>query len=136
MGQSELAEDPRFLTIQARRQDREELEKIITGWTRERTAHEVMTLLQDAGIASGVVQNCEDLFKDPQVAHRNYFKVLDHVEMGEHPYLSTSYIFSDTPTDIRSPAPLLGEHSEFVLKELLGVSEEEYVEALLNGLLT
>jgi benzylsuccinate CoA-transferase BbsF subunit len=136
MGRPEWAEDPRFLTIRARRQNGKELEKIITAWTEERTAHEIMTLLQAAGIASGIVQNCEDLFKDPQVAHRSYFKVLDHSEMGEHPYLSTSYILSDTPSDIRSAAPLLGEHNEFVLKELLGLSEEEYVEALLSGVLT
>jgi benzylsuccinate CoA-transferase BbsF subunit len=136
IGRSELAEDSRFMTIQARRRHREEVEKMITAWTERRTAQEVMTLLQSGGIASGVVQNCEDLFKDPQVAHRNYFKVLDHPEMGEHPYLSTSYILSDTPSDIRSSAPLLGEHNELVLKELLGMSEEDYVEALLSGLLT
>jgi crotonobetainyl-CoA:carnitine CoA-transferase CaiB-like acyl-CoA transferase len=136
MGRPEWAEDPRFLTIRARRENCMELEKIITAWTEERTAHEVMTQLQAVGIASGIVQNCEDLFKDPQVAHRNYFRVLDHSEMGKHPYLSTSYILSDTPSDIRSAAPLLGEHNEFVLKELLGLSEEEYVEALLSGLLT
>lgn len=136
MGRPEWAEDPRFLTIRARRQNGKELEKIITAWTEERTAHEIMTLLQAAGIASGIVQNCEDLFKDPQVAHRSYFRVLDHSEMGEHPYLSTSYILSDTPSDIRSSAPLLGEHNELVLKELLGLSEGEYVEALLSGLLT
>jgi crotonobetainyl-CoA:carnitine CoA-transferase CaiB-like acyl-CoA transferase len=136
LGRSELAEDPRFLTIQARRQHREEIDKIIVAWTERRTAHEVMSLLQEAGIASGAVLNCEDLFKDPQIAHRNYFKVLDHLEMGKHPYLSTNYVLSETPADIRSAAPLLGEHNEFVLKELLGISEEEYVDALLSGLLT
>jgi benzylsuccinate CoA-transferase BbsF subunit len=133
---SELAEDPRFQTAETRRQSGQELQKIITAWTAERTAPEVMALLQDAGIASGVVQSCEDLFEDPQVAHRNYFKVLDHAEMGEHPYLSTSYTLSDTPSDVRSSAPLLGEHNEFVLRELLGLSEEDYIDGLLNGLLT
>jgi benzylsuccinate CoA-transferase BbsF subunit len=136
IGRPEWAGDSRFCTLQARRRNREELGKMIIGWTEERTAHQVMTLLQGAGIASGVVQNCEDLFKDPQVSHRNYFKTLDHREMGEHPYLSTSYLLSDTSPDLRSSAPLLGEHNEFVLKELLGMSEEEYVEALLSELLT
>jgi crotonobetainyl-CoA:carnitine CoA-transferase CaiB-like acyl-CoA transferase len=56
--------------------------------------------------------------------------------MGEHPYLSANYLLSDTSPEVRSSAPLLGEHTEFVLKELLGMSEEEYVEALLSGLLT
>jgi len=109
-----------FRTVQERLQHREELEKIITTWTGVRTASEVMIQLQGAGITSGVVQNCEDLFKDPQVAHRHYFKALDHREMGEHPYLSTSYLLSDTPPEVRSAAPLLGEHTEFVLKKLLG----------------
>lgn len=133
---SELTEDPRFLTLEARRKNRDELERIITAWTLERTSHEVMTLLQNAGIPAGIVQNCEDLFNDPQEKHRNYFKVLDHAEMGRHPYLSTSYILSETPSDVRSSAPLLGEQNEFVLKELLGMSEEEYVDALLSGVLT
>jgi crotonobetainyl-CoA:carnitine CoA-transferase CaiB-like acyl-CoA transferase len=124
------------LTLEARRKNRAEIEGMITAWTKERTAHEVMTLLQHAGIPAGAVQNCEDLFNDPQVKHRNYFKVLDHVEMGEHPYLSTSYSLSETPSDVRTSAPLLGEHNEFVLKELLGMSEEEYVDALLGGFLT
>jgi benzylsuccinate CoA-transferase BbsF subunit len=136
IGRSELAEDSRFRTIQARRQNREELKKVITAWTEMRTADEVMTLVQGVGIASGVVQNCEDLFRDPQVAHRDYFRVLGHPEMGEHPYLSANYLLSDTSPEVRSSAPLLGEHTEFVLKELLGMSEEEYVEALLSGLLT
>ena len=136
IGRPELTDDSRFRTVQERLQHREELEKIITTWTGVRTASEVMIQLQGAGITSGVVQNCEDLFKDPQVAHRHYFKALDHREMGEHPYLSTSYLLSDTPPEARSAAPLLGEHTEFVLKKLLGVSEEEYVQALLAGVLT
>ncbi len=61
---------------------------------------------------------------------------MDHAEMGEHPYLSANYILSETRSDIRSSAPLLGEHNEVVLKDLLGMPEEAYVDALLAGLLT
>ncbi len=136
IGRPELVQDGRFLTLQARRKNRDELEKIITAWTQERAAPEVMTLLQDAGIPAGVVQNCRDLFSDPQLKHREYFKAMDHAEMGEHPYLSANYILSETRSDIRSSAPLLGEHNEVVLKDLLGMPEEAYVDALLAGLLT
>ncbi|HXQ47811.1 MAG TPA: CoA transferase, partial [Caulobacteraceae bacterium] len=70
-----------------------------------------------------------DLFADPQLTHRNHFRPLDHVEMGTLSYNGPAYQLSETPAELRWAAPLLGEHTVQVLRDLLGYSEAE-IEAL------
>jgi benzylsuccinate CoA-transferase BbsF subunit len=67
IGQKEWREDARFATMLARLENAEILDALIEGWTKDRTAEEVMDLMQDAGISAGVVQNGEQLDRDPQL---------------------------------------------------------------------
>ena len=109
--------------------------KLVEAWTIEQNAEDVMAQLQGAGVAAGVVKNAQDMFEDPQLRHRQHYQVLDHPEMGPHSYEYPPFRLSRTPAEIKRGSPCLGEHNEFVLKELLTLSDEEYVQLLVEGAL-
>ncbi len=123
----------RFATSAGRLANVGELEERVTSWTRTRSAAEVMTTLQAAGIDAGVVENFEDLTQDPQLAHRRHFREVEHPLIGKHLAETNGMRFSRTPEEIRMPAPCLGEHSEYVYRDLLGMSAEEYTALKADG---
>ncbi|MBN2321796.1 MAG: CoA transferase [Acidobacteria bacterium] len=135
MGKSELAQDPRFDTLQHRKENEKALDAEIEAWTVERTPEEVMTVLQAAGVAAGVVENASDVFKDPQLRRRGLFWPMQHDEMGEFTHLGTSMILSKTPAQATKPSPCIGEHNEYVITKVLGKTDEEFVELLVAGAL-
>jgi benzylsuccinate CoA-transferase BbsF subunit len=136
MGKSELATDPRFDTIKARKGKEEELDAIIGEWTKGYTAEEVMLLMQGAGVPSGVVSTPQDLFEDPQLKHRKHFVRLNHREIGLMAFRAPAFKLSKTPSKLVRPAPCLGEHNEFVYKEILKYSDEEIANMLGEGVIT
>ena len=87
------------------------------------------------GVPAGAVQTCEELHNDPQLAHRNHFRRLDHAEIGEHAYDAPAFRLSRTPAVLSRPAPLLGQHSAQVLREFLGYSDDEISELVIGGAL-
>ena len=91
-----------------------------------------MAKLQAAGVPAGVVQNGRDLYADPQLAHRQHFKWIPHAEIGLVAYDSPSYRYSKTPSHFWT-FPCLGEHTDYVCREFLGMSDEEFVELLAAG---
>ena len=113
-------------TMVGRKAVEEDLDKMITDWTGDQDSQELMYTLQDAGVPAGVVNDCRDLFQDPQLVHREHFKFLDHAEIGPYPSDQSEFDLSKTPGSLDTPAPLLGEHTEYALKELVGLSEDEY----------
>jgi benzylsuccinate CoA-transferase BbsF subunit len=129
-------EDERFKTLRARKHNENELEKLISQWTRQRTSEEVMDLCQKAGIPAGKVANAEDLFNDPQLNHREHFKKLEHKEIGAYTIELPSVRFSKMPHQPQHPAPLLGEHTDLVLRDILGYTDEEIAEFLIEGVIT
>lgn len=133
MGAPALARDERFATVAARIANVDELEALISRWTEGQEAEEVMHRLQAAGVAAGVVQNTADLQGDPQLKHRNHYVRLDHPEMGNCSYDGWAFRLSKTPYEISKAAPLLGEDNDYVYRELLGLSDEEFVELLVDG---
>jgi len=133
MGSPVWAQDAKFATLDGRKQHEDELEAKITEWTRERGAEEVMELLQSRGVAAGVVQNGRDVLdNDAHLKQRGYYVYLDHAEAGRTAYDGAPFRLLKTPGFLRSPAPLLGEHNEFVCKQILGMSDEEIAEALVE----
>jgi crotonobetainyl-CoA:carnitine CoA-transferase CaiB-like acyl-CoA transferase len=124
--------DDKFATLAGRKENEVELDGLVTAWTEQKDAEEVMSLLQDAGITAGVVNTPEDLLKDPQLHHRGFFVRLDHPEIGEFNFNNSPAILSDAPARVRR-SPLLGEHTEQVCKEILNMSDEEYIELLQDG---
>jgi benzylsuccinate CoA-transferase BbsF subunit len=129
-------QDQRFATALARKANEEALERLISQWTVQRTPEEVMERLQSAGISAGIVATNEDLFNDPQLKHRGHLETLEHPLVGEHSYELPSFRFSRVPPRQQRPAPLLGEHNEYVFKELLGYSDDEIAEFLIGGAIT
>jgi len=133
IGHTELEHDPRFDTLANRKQNEDELDEIIGLWTREHQAEEVMHLLQGAGVACGVVETGQDIHEDPQLSHRNHLQMLNHPEIGLHSYDTQSFQLSETPARLERPGPCLGEHNEYVCKDFLGMSDEEFLTLLNEG---
>lgn len=102
-------------------------------WTVNHSAEEVMDLMQSKGVATGVIQNAEDLLNDPQLKQRDYFWWLSHPELGIFPHAGQPVILSKTPAQALMPSPCLGEHTAMVCKEILGISDEEFVKLLNAG---
>ena len=136
MGKPELAKDFRFATLLQRKKNEDALDRIISDWTSELTAEDVMHMLQEAGIAAGTAQTSKDLLEnDPQLAHRHFFWDLEHSEIGMHHYGGPPVRLSRTPCELTMPGPCIGEHNEYVCTEMLGFSEEEYANLVTEGVL-
>ena len=133
IGDPEWAADARYATTAGRLAHVDDLENRIAAWSRKHPADEVMRLLQAAGVEAAIVQNFEDLVHDPQLAHRGHFREVEHRVIGKHLCERGGTRFSATPEDIRMPAPCLGEHSEYVYRELLGMSADEYATLQADG---
>jgi len=134
IGKPELIRDQKFATVTSRMENRLALDKVVERWTVEHTAEEVMSLMQSAGIAAGVVQNGRDLLeRDPQLKHREHWTLLNHPEIGEHFAEVPPYKFSSLVVKPRHGAPCLGEHNEYVCKQLLEMSDDEFIEYLEKG---
>ena len=136
MGDPEWALELRFATLSGRKENEDELEPLIGEWSKDYAAEQVMATLQAVGVPAGVVQTCEDLFNDPQVKHRQHFRLLQHKVIGGHHYHAPAYRLSKTPAQLRRAAPCLGQDNEFVYRELLGYSDEEVAQFLLDGVIT
>jgi crotonobetainyl-CoA:carnitine CoA-transferase CaiB-like acyl-CoA transferase len=133
-GDPPWAEDARFERAAGRLAHVDEIERHIEAWTRAHTAEETATLLQAAGVEAVVVQNFEDLHLDPQLAHRRHFRGVRHPVVGEHVCEMMALRLSATPGDIGRPAPCLGEHTLHVMREFLGMTDEEAAALAESGL--
>jgi benzylsuccinate CoA-transferase BbsF subunit len=137
IGNPGLSSQKEFATLTARKSHEDALEKIINNWTQNRTASEVEAILQKAGIPANIVEKPSDVYKDPQLAYRHYFTPLEHSAMGVQKYETQScYILSKTPRQIKTPSPNLGEHNEYVFKELLKMSDDDIAEHIIDGSIT
>jgi crotonobetainyl-CoA:carnitine CoA-transferase CaiB-like acyl-CoA transferase len=135
IGNPDWTKDSRFGTLEARKENEDELERLIEEWTTQYLAFDVMNILQEAGVPAGVVETGEDqLEHDLQTRHRNFFQELDHPRLGNHHAAASPFQMSKNPCELER-APLLGEHNEYVLKEILGFSDEEIVDLVMNGIL-
>ena len=117
-----------------RLEHRRELDQLVGARTRGWDARALMDALQAKAIPSGVVQNAQDLIEhDMQFAHRRHWIALEHKEMGRTLYNAPPIRLSRTPAALRQPAPLLGEHTEEVCRELLGMTRRRYDELAAAG---
>jgi benzylsuccinate CoA-transferase BbsF subunit len=132
IGNPTWSKEPKFITLTERKKNEVALDAHIEEWTKDRTPEEVMTMMQRAGVSAGKVKNCQEVAEDPQIKHREYFRTLDHAEMGPFPYSAPCYKLSKTPAELKMPFPSLGEHTEYVCREILGMPEEEFVDLLLD----
>jgi benzylsuccinate CoA-transferase BbsF subunit len=124
----------------ARAADRIGQRAAIDAAIEQRTAaHEMAELasrLQEAGVAAGPVQDARDVMQDPQLAHRGHWVTMHHPEMGPSTYNAAPYRFSDARSRPTSPAPLLGQHTIEVCRDLLGLSAEQIATLTTDGVLS
>jgi crotonobetainyl-CoA:carnitine CoA-transferase CaiB-like acyl-CoA transferase len=135
MGNPSWTQEERFATLLGRKANEEELDRLVAEWTKDWDALELMHTLQAEGVPAGLVETTRDLFEDPQLKHRGHFVFLEHPVIGLHPFDNSEFRLSKTPARFSRASPTLGQHNEFVIKELLGMSEEEYEELLNLGVL-
>lgn len=126
MGDPHWARDPRFDTALGRYRCQEEMDTCLEEWTTDKDHIQLMGTLQSEGVPAGAVHDQRELYEDPQMVARGYFEQLEQPSTGRHPYTGMMWKMEETPNGIRRPAPMLGEHNEYVFKELLGLSNSEY----------
>jgi formyl-CoA transferase len=124
MGRPELADDPRFNTTEMRWENREALNALIEEWTRARSKHEVMRLLGEAGVPCGACQDTGEVLADPHLKAREMILDIDYPTRGTYKTVGCPVKLSDSPAEVSRP-PLLGEHTDALLRELCGVSPDE-----------
>jgi len=125
IGSPDWTKDPRFATTTGRVENSDELDRLVEAWTVNFTPEQVQKTLQEAGVGAGLVANACDLDKDPQLNHYNFYRELDHPYMGKLRYYHPDPIkLSAAEPDIRRPV-LVGEHTDYVCEEILGMSRDE-----------
>jgi crotonobetainyl-CoA:carnitine CoA-transferase CaiB-like acyl-CoA transferase len=117
--------DARFATMRGRFHDQAALDELIGSFVRTRGAEELTAALQGAGVSAYPVQNCMDLHRDENLEEFGFWQWLDHKDMGPSPYEGLEHRMSRTPGNLRRPAPVLGQHSDEVLHEILGMTPAE-----------
>jgi len=122
---SELVNDPRFRLNSERVKNREDLIAVLKPTFLEKTASEWLSMLEIAGIPCGPIKTLDKVFAEPQVEAREMLIHMEHSEIGDLRLVGSPLKFSDTPVDYRLPPPRLGEHTEEVLRELLGYTAEQ-----------
>lgn len=133
----DLAPQHGWETVAGRRVAAEAIDAAIAAATRRRDAVELMRTLQAAGVPAGVVNDVVDVVdRDPQLAHRRHWVRLPHPEMGQTLYNAPPFRFSAMSVEYRRGAPLLGEHTAEVCREILGMSNEEITRLTDEGVLT
>ncbi len=121
----DLIDDERFLTSWSRTQHYDELIPILTQSMKKKTSDEWLSELTEAGIPCGPINNVEQVAKDPQVNARDMIVELPHPKAGSVKVVNTPIKLSRTAAGAERPAPALGEHTRVVLKEMLGLKDEE-----------
>lgn len=125
----------RFATLAARLKHINALDQRVEAWTRTLPSLTVMTLLQEAGVPAGVVQNGADIYRDPQLHHRGFFVDLEHARMGWVLYEGHQFHLSSNPGALWSAAPLLGEHTNTVLRDTLRLPDFKIAQLQAQGVL-
>lgn len=134
IGMPELIDDPRFSDYESRYVNQDELDSILEGWSVNYEDREAMELLQSAGVPSAFTLNGQRLSKDPHVVERGIFAYIDHPALGQDFVVNPSWRFSKTPAKNTRHAPVFGEHTDDLLKNLLGYSDEKIIVLRENGI--
>jgi len=125
IGRPELAADARFADVVSRYRNQDELGGIVGQWTRQLAPQAATDALQAAGVAAAPVLGVPGLFDDAHLRARGFWESVSHPDAGTRDMDGVPWRLSRSPAHIRLPAPRPGEHNEYVLQGLLGLSEGE-----------
>jgi len=125
MGAPRLKDDPRYRDHASRGAHQAQLDALIGEWTGKRTLDGLLALLEAHGVPCGRIYRAPDMLADPQFAAREAIVEVDHPVFGKVKMQNVFPKLSDTPGAVRWPGPALGEHTNALLGERLGLSEAE-----------
>ena len=125
IGRPELARDDRFADVISRRHHHDELDAMIAEWTRRRAQDDAAHELQAAGVSAAPVLKIPRLMENEHLRARGFWESVSSVDAGTWDMEGPVWRMSRTPAHIRLPAPMFGEHNQWVLHDLLGLSDEE-----------
>ncbi len=125
MGSPEWTKEEAFSSAYSRWQNQDRLDRLMEEWTINYRYQELMELLQEAGVAAMPSFKAKDLFTNPHLIAREAITEVTHPVLGTRKTIAPPWKLSETPARISRPAPLLGEHNEYVFGELLGMSTKE-----------
>jgi len=125
VNKTDLLNDSRFTTNPKRSENYRELKPIITEWSKKKTVEEILNILINAGVPVGEVNTIDKIVDDPNIKLREMIVEVEHPLAGKVKITDTPIKLSLTPGKVEKASPLLGEHTEEVLGELLGFSKEE-----------
>jgi CoA:oxalate CoA-transferase len=135
MGTPELVEDPRFDTNARRTENQDALEVLLAAALGKKTVAEWEEVLGQAGVPCGPLHNIEQVVGDEQVRARRMIAELHHPRAGTQAMPNSPLKFSETPVELREPAPLLGQHTGEVLEGLLGLSGQALEQLRQEGII-
>ncbi len=121
------------LTVGGRRSRADEIESAIAAWTAGRDPDALAEKLQSAGVAAHAVQHSAQVVADPQLAHRGYLRDVPHIRYGTVKVEGSQARWSRTQPDPAFAGPLVGQHTQYVLEELLGYDTDEIAELVVAG---
>jgi benzylsuccinate CoA-transferase BbsF subunit len=128
MGHPPWAHGEEFADVLSRWNHRQELDRGISSWTLNFEPYELMEMLQQRGIAALPVMNVEDQYLDPHFRDREVHLEIEHPLVGFEVLYGIPWRISGVPREIRRPAPNIGEHSDYVLRDILGLTDEKIEE--------
>lgn len=123
MGRPELAEDDRYATHSARGAHQAELDALINDWTKTVELEPLEKLLEEHGVPCGLIYKAEDMLADPHFKAREAIVEVEHPDFGPMKMQNVAPRLSDTPGAVRHVGPALGQHTDEVLGDILGIDE-------------
>ena len=133
VGEPPWTQEERFGSATGRLGDADALDKLVEGWTLEHTPEEVMQLLQAVGVGAGVVQTGADLAQDPQLRERGFFRRVSDAQGVTRTIEGPPYKLSRTPGGTARGAPEFGADQTYVLRDVLGMSDDELADCAISG---
>ncbi len=125
LGRADLAADERLESVAGRERQRAQVDAAVGEWTSALDGDEVVERLQGEGIPAAIAMRASQLAVDDQLWARDFYRILDRDEVGAHPYPGPVTRLCTTPAVIERPAPLYGQHTDEVFRELLGLTGDE-----------
>jgi crotonobetainyl-CoA:carnitine CoA-transferase CaiB-like acyl-CoA transferase len=131
----ELSNDARFKSFELRQRNQAALDPIIGEWSKRSESLETERKLQAAGVPAHAVQTPDDMWKDPQLQHRDHYVKVPHERMGQTYVENSRFKLMGTPARVERSGPILGGGNDFVLREILGYDEDRISELVVDGAL-
>jgi benzylsuccinate CoA-transferase BbsF subunit len=125
----------KFITVKNRLANQDELDRLITEWTINFTHYEVTEILQKAGVAAAPCLDMGERFQDPHFGAREAYVTVDHPMVGTEWVAGIPTKLSKTPGKVYCSAPLLGQHNDYIFKQLLEFSDEDMRELINEGVI-